>query len=158
MKSLFLKIFLSFWAAQALAGISVAAPNESEAAKQVKPPFSITISTDTPTIKAGSGLSIKIRLTNISNQDINGTSELEQRVDVSYEQEVRDSAGRLVKKEHWKPEVVINGNTYFSTLKPGESANSVTVVNPKYDISKPGQYVIQLSRLISDRPKGGVVK
>ncbi len=136
----------------ALAGVSVAAP------KQVKPPFSIAISAETPVLKSGSRLWIKIRLTNTSDQDINGVSNIENRVDVSYEQEVRDSTGRLAKKEHWTPEVVINGATHFNTLKPGESGDSVTVVNPKYDITKPGQYVIQLSRFISDNPKDGVVK
>jgi hypothetical protein len=145
-----------------LAGVSVAAPSQSETAKQAKPPFSIIISTETPTIKAGAGLEIRIRLTNLSGRDINGVSNIENRVDVSYEQEVRDSTGRLAKREHWNPEVVIVGATHFNTLKPGESGDSVTVVDPKYDISKPGQYVIQLSRTIAgtivDDRKDGVVK
>ncbi|MGD0215322.1 MAG: hypothetical protein ABSB87_19045 [Terriglobales bacterium] len=154
MKSLFLKIFLSFWAAQALAGVSVAAP------KQVKPPFSIVISTETPTIKAASGLSIMVHITNISNHDVNATSEYFEGpygfIDAGYDEEVRDSKGNLARNKQ-PPGLeteygVVSASARLKTLKPGESGGSVTGVSPQYDISQPGEYVIQLSKRISDNP------
>ena len=52
----------------------------------------------------------------------------------------------------------MSGHWIRRTLKPGESADSVTGVSPEYDMSRPGQNVIQLSRPISDNPDDGVVK
>jgi len=167
MKSLFLKIFLSFWAAQALAAVCIAAASQSDAAKQVKPPFSITISTETPTIKAGTDLSIKVRITNTSNHDINASSVygegVDGGVDGAYFEEVRDSKGNLAKrkqppKSEAQSDYPVNFSARPYTLKPGESTGSVTGVEHQYDISQPGQYVIQLSRPISENPKDGVVK
>ncbi|MGA7560746.1 MAG: hypothetical protein WCF61_14125 [Terriglobales bacterium] len=158
MNSRFLKVFLSFWAAQALAGVSVAAP------KQVNPPFSITISTETPTIRARTGLSIMVRITNTSNHDINASSVYVDGVagiDGSYDEDVRDSKGNLAKRKQPQeadPNAPVTMSHRLRTLKPGESTGSVTGVSRQYDISQPGQYVIQLSRRISDNPKDGVVK
>jgi uncharacterized cupredoxin-like copper-binding protein len=130
---------------------------QSVTAKRVKQPFSITISTETPVVKAGSVLWIKIQLTNTCDHNINASGEVEQGVDMSYEQEVRDSKGILVKREQRKPEASI-GSSHLETLKPGESANTGTFVSPEYDMSRPGKYLIQLSRPISENPNDGVVK
>jgi hypothetical protein len=157
MKALFIPLLL--------AGISVAVPNQSDGANQVKPPFSITISTETPTVKAGAEVSIKVRITNASNHDINASSAYYRGVDggmdASYDEEVRDSKGNLAKrKQSSEPEseVPLTGSIRLRTLKPGESADAVTGVSQQYDMSRPGQYGIQLSRRISDNPKDGVVK
>ncbi len=149
-----------------LAGVSVAVPNQSEAEKQVKPPFSITISTETPTVKAGSGLSIKISITNTSNHDINATSAYFMGpyafMDAGYDEEVRDSKGNLAKSKQppmpGADDPVVIDSVRIKILKPGETTGSITGVSPDYDISQPGEYFIQLSKRISDNPKDGVVK
>ena len=44
------------------------------------------------------------------------------------------------------------------TLKPGESVSNITNVARWPDFSKPGEYVIQVSRHVNDDEKQGVVK
>lgn len=139
---------------------------QSVTAKQVKQPFSITISVETTTVKAGSGLTIMVHMTNTSDHDINASSVYIDGVagiDGSYDEEVRDSKGRLAKSEksvaqNADPTAPLSLSVRLHTLKPGESTGSVTGVSPEYDISKPGEYLIQLSGAFSDNPKDGVVK
>lgn len=144
-----------------VAGITAIVAGDSTAQsvvpKQASQPFSITISTQTPTVKAGSSVSIKIRLTNISRHSINASSAYFVGVDASYMQEVRDSNGNLAEREYSEPDAQ-SGHWVLHTLKPGESATSVTGISPQYDINRAGQYVIQLSRAIAESPKYGVVK
>jgi hypothetical protein len=141
-----------------LAGTSVVATgNPSGSARQVTPPFSIIISTETPVVRAGSTVSIKVRLTNTSRHDVSVTRAYFEGVDANYKQEVRDANGNLAKRERSEPTVHLGGHWVRHTLKPGESEDGVTAVSPEYDMTRPGQYVIQLSRPISDNPDDGVV-
>jgi hypothetical protein len=50
-------------------------------------------------------------------------------------------------------EMIRDGDSFAVTFERGE-----TGISPRYDPSQPGEYVIQLSRPISDDPKNGVVK
>lgn len=136
-------------------------PCQSEAAKPPKVPFVISISPEKQAVKPGSMVSIKIRLTSTSNHELSASSSYYDGVDVSYQQEVRNSEGNLAERHQAAQSQQIaslHGHSRLRTLKPGESAESVSVISPQYDVSQPGQYVIQLSRAISDNPKDGVVK
>jgi hypothetical protein len=141
-----------------LAGIFGVAFTQTSTTKQVSQPFSIVISTETPIIKAGSALSIKIRLTNISSHDVKASSAYFDGTDASYSQEVRYSNGDLAKTVHPNAETRASGHWILHMLRPGESADSTTGISPEYDVSRPGQYVIQVSRLISDDQSGTTVK
>jgi hypothetical protein len=81
-----------------------------------------------------------------------------QGTDASYQAEVRDGKGNLAKREESGPGGPVSGHWQRHTLKPGESADSLTKVSGEYDMSRSGQYVIQLSRPISANPDDGVVK
>jgi len=141
-----------------LVGSSGVLSGQSDVGKQTKSPFSITISTESPVVKSGSELSIKIHLTNTSSQDMVVSGAYFEGTDASYQVAVRDSKGNLAKREQSGPGGPVSGHWQRHTLKAGESTDSVTKVNGEYDISRPGQYVIQLSRPISANPDDGVVK
>ncbi len=143
------------------AGTPFVAAAQSQPATQSKPPVSIVISTGTPIVKAGAPVTVKIRLTNTSDHDISlsqmysRSSSFDRGVDISYEQDIRDSKSNLVKRGgQSQPEPPINGFSVLHTLKPGESMDSLTTVSGRYDVSHPGTYAIQLSRTVS----GSVVK
>jgi hypothetical protein len=136
-------------------------PCQSEAAKPPKAPFSISISAEKQAVEQGSLVSIKIRLTNTSNHEMNASGSYFDGADASYRQEVWDGAGNLAERDQTGQQqkvASLHGHIKLRTLKPGESAESVSGISPQYDLSRPGQYVIQLSRPISDNPKDGVVK
>jgi hypothetical protein len=136
-------------------------PCQSEAAKPPKAPFSISISAEKQAVEQGSLVSIKIRLTNTSNRRMNASASYYGGVDASYQQEVWNDAGNLAERyQAGQPQPVasLHGTVKLRTLRPGESWENVSAISPQYDMSRPGQYVIQFSRPISDNPKDGVVK
>lgn len=146
-------------------GASVFAAGQTvTSVKPAKTPFSLTIGTDTPEVKTGSTPLIRIRLTNISGHVISASAmysysnRYDQGVDISYEQEICDSDGNVLKNRQSGEEPAITGHTVLRMLKPGESINDVTAVNGRYDLRRPGRYTIQLSRPISDKKEDGVVK
>jgi hypothetical protein len=109
-------------------------------------------------VKAGSTVSIKVRLTNTSRHDVIVTGAYFEGVDANYKQEIRDANGNLARRrERAETAVHLAGHWVRHTLKPRESEDGVTAVSPEYDMSRPGEYVIQLSRPISDNPDDGVV-
>jgi hypothetical protein len=83
-------------------------------------------------------------------------------MDAGYDEEVRDSKGNLAKSKSpprlGADDPVVANSLRIKVLKPGESSGSITGVGPDFDISQPGEYVIQLSKRISENPRDGVVK
>ena len=148
-----------------MAGVSLVLVRQSNAANQMSAAFSIAISTDTPVIKVGSRISIKIKLTNTSNHNISisdvydNASLFDRGVDISYEQKIWDSRNNLVKRnDQSKDEPAITGFSVLHTLKPGESLDTVTNLTGRYDLSQPGKYVIQLFRLAANKSADRTVK
>jgi hypothetical protein len=74
---------------------------------------------------------------------------------MSYSYDVRDSSGILVEKKNRGRAV---GSVTQRTVEPDETVEEEAVVSRVFDMSRPGQYVIQVSRAISGDPKDGVVK
>ncbi len=120
-------------------------------------PFSVTLTTEKPVVKAGEEVWVRIQLTNKSKRDVNCTSADVGPVNLSYQYDVHDSAGNPVKKVIAHPEL-IPGHFRFCNLKPGESITNDNRVSWLYDMTRPGKYVIQVSRVISDNEKSVVVK
>jgi len=56
--------------------------------------------------------------------------------------------------------VVIHGAEAqgWASPRPNESTKENIALSDLYDLSHPGQYTIQVSRAVSDKPKDGVVK
>jgi hypothetical protein len=135
----------------------VVAPGENHAAKQ---PFTLVIRAQEPTVKAGSGVSINVHLTNTSNRDLDASANISDmtRVDPNYLFDVRDSSGKSVPRRVYQHPELATGHAIFRTIKPGEDVTDVEDVSRLYDLTHPGKYVIQVSRRISDNEKDGVVQ
>jgi hypothetical protein len=112
------------------------------------PPFSLTISTPRPEIKAGSEARVDLVLTNNSNRDAHFrlTSFL-----CDYATEVRDSAGNLVPDTKLKSTLdcghgISIGRVIIIQLKPREGGlKDVVVANMLSDMSQPGEYFVQVT-------------
>ena len=129
-----------------------------QAAKQ---PFTITISTEKPVVKVNSDVSIKVHVTNTSNHELNTSANISSLtgVDPNNLYDVRDSMGNPVQRRVYKHSELATGSAIFGSVKPGESITIVDDINRLFDMSKPGKYLVQVSRRrIPDNEKGGVVK
>jgi hypothetical protein len=121
-------------------------------------PFSITISTEKSVVKAGSDVWIKIQMTNISNRDVDCSSAYVNGTDRRYQYDIRDGSGSSMKKTSEHPELV-PGQFQLCTLKPGERTTSRdSRISWLHDLSRPGKYLVYVSRGVSDDEKDGFVK
>jgi hypothetical protein len=81
-----------------------------------------------------------------------------------YQFDVRDDRGTAVpetdlgRKLKEPPVVPMNSRNFERYLRPNESTKETIAVSDLYDLSHPGQYTIQVSRAVSNKPKDGVVK
>lgn len=123
-------------------------------------PFSITISPQPASAKAGSQIGIGIQMKNLSDHDINCSTAFANGVDKAFRYDVRDADGKSVPKRKRKhPEIGEEGSGYPPcVLKPGGTTTSSAVLSTVYDLETPGTYTIQVSRPISDQhEKSGMV-
>jgi hypothetical protein len=130
------------------------------ASPRVRPRFSIGLSAEAPVVKAGSSVYMKVHLTNTSNQDLDDSGSIDEMtgVDPNFLFVVRDSLGRLVPKKMYKHAELAGGHPVNRTVRPGESMSEEQDVSRLFDMSRPGQYVIQVSRRASENPSDGVVR
>jgi hypothetical protein len=135
------------------AAVAAACPGQTGPdAKSSALPFTITISGPAE-VKAGSEVDVRVKITNTSTREVNAGAFYVDGVDTGYTYDVRDSAGNPAQKKN----IVMSGSVKFVRLKPGESAEERTLVNRVFDMTRPGQYEIQLSRTVGG-PKDAVVK
>jgi hypothetical protein len=121
-------------------------------------PFSITIRAEKPVVRAGSDIWIKIQMTNMSNHDVDCSSAYVNGIDRRYQYDIRDGGGSSMKKTSEHPELV-PGQFQLCTLKPGESTTSRdSRISWLHDLSRPGKYLVYVSRGVSDDEKDGFVK
>ncbi len=124
-------------------------------------PLSIAISTPQSALKAGSEVRIEVTLTNTSNRRV---LIQERNPATDYEIDVRDQRGTAVpetdlgRKLKEPPVIPMNSRNFEMYLRPNESAKENIALSDLYDMSHPGQYTIQVSRAVSNKPKDGVVK
>jgi hypothetical protein len=126
-----------------------------------KPPFTIIISIETPTVKAGSRVEVNGRLTNTSKRplDASGCYCGPSGLDTYLTWEVRDDKGNFVAKRVYPhPEPATGSAILDRIIKPGESIGGGNEISRLYDMTKPGQYAIQASRATTKEMGGGVVK
>lgn len=123
-------------------------PGQSGSAGSPKQPFAVAISAVNPSVKSNDPIEIKIRLANGSNYPITASGTWDRGLDISYDYDIRDSAGRP--PELKKREGPITGAARISTLDPGKAAEEVLDLSRWYDMRAPGKYTIQVSRNIRD--------
>ena len=130
---------------------SVLAPSQNETAKGS--PLTIVIAVETPVVKAGSGVSVNGRLTNTSSKplDASGCYCGPSGLDSYLTWEVRDDKGHLAaKKVYPHPELATSSAILDRIVKPGESLAGSQDIGRLFDMTRPGKYVIQASRRVSD--------
>ena len=120
--------------------------------------FSITIGTEKAAVKTGSQVWVKIQLTNTSNREVDCSAAYVDGVDARYQYDVRGVGGNPVRKIVKQHPELVSGSIQLCTLKRGESTDGGNDISTLFDMSQPGEYVIQLSRPVSSNPKDGVVK
>jgi len=131
-------------------------------------PFSIAISSPQQSIGTGAEVRLEITLKNTSNREIyisksNGRSQAEFSFVVDAHDDTGKPApdteyGRRVMRRETKKRTVLFWSEIFLTLKPGEILQDEAIVSKLYDLSRPGKYLIRVSRRVSGNPKDGVVK
>jgi hypothetical protein len=140
--------------------IFTAVPQTSPA-QTPKVPFSITISTDNPEVRAGADVFIKIKMTNHSNHAVDCTRAPSNGSDRAYEYDVRVLGGGATPKViRPHPEIGETFSSWPCTLSPGESTTmDDTLISKLFDMSRPGTYSITVTRFISgNRKEDGLVK
>lgn len=119
------------------------------------PPFEIKLSTLTPVIASGQKISIQIELKNVSSQQIDCSSMLEDTgLDTSFRYEVRDPDGKTMNIRPEEHADHVTGNVVFCTLQPGQTmVRNVDSIARVFDIRTPGTYGIKVSRPVQGNPK-----
>jgi hypothetical protein len=131
------------------------------AQRPAKSPIAIAITVETPTVKAGTGVSIRASLTNNSDRplDASGCYCGPSGLDSAFTWEVRDSSGHLASKRVYPhPEVATGSPILDRIIAPGGDISGDQDVSRLYDMTKPGKYLIQASREVPKDMGGGVVK
>jgi len=125
------------------------------AAQTHKAPFTLTISTDTPTVKSGSAVSINIAMMNTSNHDVSCSKVyMDSGVDMSYHYDVMGPLGERISKGIRKHPELEAGSIFPCTLEPGKSSivPSTSRISALFDMSKPGMYAVQVWRKVKGFP------
>jgi hypothetical protein len=127
-------------------------------AQSAQSPFSISLATASPSVKAGTDVWMKIQLTNKTQHNLSVPIMDANGVDTEYQYDVHAMSGDpAAKAPNAHPEIQI-GSIKSRIVKPGESTGWEEVrVSKVYDLSRPGEYVIQVSRQVPDQ-KDAVVK
>jgi hypothetical protein len=122
-------------------------------------PFSIVISADKRIFKVGSSVSIKVLLTNTSDQELNAKGAVSSvtGLDASFLFDVRDANGNQIRKvPHVGPEM---GRPILErSVRPGGSFAEEQVLSKLFDFQALGTYIVKVSRRVSSDERDGVVK
>jgi len=152
-----MKVFVQFMLLWLALGAVAMAQAASPTASPDAPLLSIQISTPQAVVKASSHIIIKTKLANISNRDlVRSLGALAGTGGPGEDVHVTDAAGNLVpetpqgaKVHTWSPNNRWRGGSaYFSQtpLKAGGTVEWETDISGDYDLSKPGEYRIQVIR------------
>jgi hypothetical protein len=124
--------------------------------------FTLSLEAEETVIKANSEVRMNVTIRNTSNRamyvsDSNGP------VPCDYLIDARDSQGRQALDTDLARNLKLKKQGYFDstfifTLQPGESHKTALVVTRLYDLSRPGKYLIQVSREVPKELGGGTIK
>jgi hypothetical protein len=128
-------------------------------ANPVKPTFSLTISAPNTEVTLGGEVSIEIRQTNLSEQTIDCSAQVDSGVNYNFKYDVRDQHGTAAAKVvRAHPELGPAASYQGCNLPPGKSHTSGSLLSRIYQFNQPGEYTIQVSRPDTGNPGGGIVK
>ena len=130
----------------------------SVAQNSTKAPVSITLSSPHSEYVVGQPIEIDIVLENISNNEISvAKSNARGKAELSYEIDVLDGTGRRAPYLRWGKILhgqdpgdgrfgVVSDSQQTHQLQPKATLSDSAVLNTIYDLSSPGQYVIQVTK------------
>lgn len=137
------------------ASVAVAGQTESPArSNPTKQPFLLTIACK-PMVVLGLSVEVRIRLTNRSSHDMNGSTGNVKGFSGAYTYDIRDQSGRAIEQKHIDPNNQSSGE--YIVLKPGESRDEITRVSEVYELW-PGKYTIQLAMPVAGDPGADLVR
>lgn len=135
----------------------LAAPGVAQK-QSAKPPFTLNLSAE-PTSSLGSGVWVKVRWTNTSEQALDSSANIldATNVDPNFVFELLDKNGRPVPRKVYKfPQN--SGHAEFGTLKAGASITHDVNLVRLFDLKDAGKYTLRVSRLIPEALGGGTVR
>lgn len=122
------------------------APFGLAAEQPAAPNFSVTIAASKPLVHVGEPIYIRIKMTNLSANDVDCSSFYVNGTDRRFAVEVKDSTGKDMKRADAHPEQM-PGSFQQCSLAPGESTvEKEFLVSGFHDLSRPGTYEVQVSR------------
>jgi|SRR5882762_1666120 len=126
----------------------------------ISQPLSLSIAAVEQTGRLGSEVRLRTKLTNISNHVL---TFFDTDPDCDYLAEVRDENGNLARPTDHKLLLKCNngladGRKILVTLKPQESRDDEILLNRLYQLTRPGNYSVQVSRAIPKELGGGATK
>lgn len=108
-------------------------------------PFTIALSMSKSQVKAGEPVDLIVLMKNISDHEVDCTSNGSNALDRNYEYDVKDEKGHLVRKiekEHHG-----GSSIWPCVIKPGQTATAAGGrISVLFDFSRPGKYTILVSR------------
>jgi len=148
--------------------ITITVSDDDSLIERSTPPFALVIdgyamgeTGDHVVVKPGTEVGINITKRNTSKHEIDcsGSWSNITGLDEKYRYDVRDGSGNPVGKHTIEHPIPFMRGPNNSTCKPGGSGGSgANTITRLYDLSRPGDYTIQVSQPISDHPEDGVVK
>ncbi len=122
----------------------------AQGVQPAEPWFTVTISTPRSVVTLGTGVKLKVVLTNNTDKDIRYAAGGPGRGGPVFALDVCDSEGKPVSETprgltlHGKGPRPWSGSIFSTAAHPGDKIEEELVVNEEYDLRKPGKYTIQL--------------
>jgi hypothetical protein len=139
--------------------IAVAASLPGQAPETGSPPFTIAISGPAQPVAEGAEIRVHILLTNVSAQPVQvKRSPSDELAEFFYTVRVWDEHDNEVKLTDYGSAARARRYQGSQTLKlvpPGGQEEEYSVLSKQFDMSAPGEYKIQLERVVSRDPKDG---
>jgi hypothetical protein len=122
-------------------------------------PLRIVITVDSPILKSGTTVFVKGQLTNTTDQPFapSGCYCGPPGVFTYLAWEVRDEKGQAI-AERMYPRAKTFSPNMVRILKPGESMVDMEDIARRFDLTRPGTYVIQASKQVSNEKDSPIVK
>jgi hypothetical protein len=119
--------------------------------------LSITISSDQSTFKAGSNIYVHATMKNTSAHEVDCSSYYVGGMDRRFRVTVKDAQGHSMIKPDVLP-AQLPGSLAFCSLAPGETAVHDLLINQFFDLNRPGNYTVQVSRVVSNDEINGLAQ
>jgi len=121
-------------------------------------PLKIVIAAPNEAVKAGKPVYITVSLENLSDSPIDCSSFNVSGIDRRFRVSVRDENGKSMKRKEVHPSHM-PGDFQPCTLGPGKSTvPRQMLISQFYNFTHPGEYRVQLSRVIGKDERGGIAK